>query len=184
MTTDIDPAAGDELLPAANMIFDHRTILHATPEQIWPWLLRLGKQRAGWYLPARLERRLPTRRRASRLIDPRFQDLKLGDRIPDYGGREDWLEVARLQPPHTLVYRTERRGRPFTWALLLTAAQPAGNELCMRFRGNVRSHGLRRHIIVTVGRFFDWLTGELMVKGLAERLEYSRHSISPPHADL
>jgi hypothetical protein len=171
MTTDLNPAAGDELLPVANMIFDRRITLDATPERIWPWLLQLGKHRAGWYLPARLERLLPARRRASRLIDARFQDLKLGDRIPDYGGRDEWLEVARLEPPVALVYRTERRGRPFTWALLLTAAEPGRSELRLRFRGHLRSQGWQRRAIVTAGGFFDWLTGALMVEGLAERLE-------------
>jgi len=170
------PAAGDELLPTANMIFDRRTTLDATPEQVWPWLLQLGKRRAGWYLPARPERLLPKRRRAVRVIDARFQDLTLGDRIPDYGGRDEWLEVARLEPPLILVYRAQRRGRPFTWALLLTAIEPGATELRLRFRGHVRSHGRQRQAIVIVGGFFDRLTGALMAEGLAERLRYASRS--------
>ena len=171
MTTGAGSAAADELLPDANMIFDHRATLHATPEQIWPWLLQLGKQRAGWYLPAGVERVLPKRRRAIRVIDPRFQTLQLGERIPDYGGPSDWLEATIIERPHTLVYRTERRGRPFTWALLLTATGPGSTELRLRFRGNVQSEGLQRHAIIAAGGFFDWLAGALMVKGLAERLK-------------
>jgi hypothetical protein len=173
MTGERIPAAGDELLPAANMVFAHRAVINASPEQVWPWLMQLGKGRAGWYLPARIERLLPERRRALHVVDARFQGLTVGDRIPDYGGRHDWLEVACLQPPHALVYRTERRGRPFTWALTLNSSQPRQTELRLRFRGHIRSQGLRRHMILATGGFFDWLTGALMVRGLQQRLEQS-----------
>jgi hypothetical protein len=37
------PAAGDDLLPEANLVFDHATVLDAAPERIWPWLVQLGK---------------------------------------------------------------------------------------------------------------------------------------------
>jgi hypothetical protein len=184
MTNRHSAAAGDELLPAANMILDHRATINAQAEQIWPWLIQLGKRRAGWYLPTRLERLVPERRHALRVIDPRLQNLTIGDRIPDYGGRDDWLEVARVEPPHTLVYRTERRGRPFTWALLLQSTQPGQSELRLRFRGHVRSRGLQRHAIVTAGGFFDWLTGAVMIQGLQERVDQAHASKSRPGTNI
>jgi hypothetical protein len=152
------------------MVFDHRSSIDASPEQIWPWLVQLGKRRAGWYLPAGLERMLPERRRAARRLDPRFQELGVGDRIPDYGGADAWLEVARLEPPHTLLYTSQRRGRSFTWALLLSQVGPGRTELRLRFRGEVRSQGISRRLIVGAGGFFDWATGALMVRGLRERV--------------
>ncbi len=151
------------------MVFDQHDVVEGTPEQIWPWLVQLGRGRGGWYLPARLERLLPASRRALRTLDPRWQ-LVLGDRIPDYGGRDEWLEVVRLDPPRALVYRSERRGRPFTWALLLTPADDGHTELRLRFRGQIHSRGLRRRLIIAGGGFFDWATGRLMVLGLQERL--------------
>jgi hypothetical protein len=45
---------GDERLPAAPLIMDRQARLPAPPERVWPWLLQLGKGRAGWYLPADL----------------------------------------------------------------------------------------------------------------------------------
>jgi hypothetical protein len=175
MNTHEPPAPGDELLPEANMVFDHAVLLDATPDEIWPWLLQLGKHRAGWYLPARLERFVPRGRRALRTLDPRLQQLAVGDRIPDYGGRDEWLEVAHLLAPHTLVFTSERRGRRFTWALLLAQHPDEGTELRLRFRGHIRSHGLQRRAILSVGGFFDWATGKLMVQGLRERLGTASH---------
>ena len=39
----------------------------AEPATVWPWLVQLGKHRAGWYLPRG--------RRAIRVLDPRGATL-------------------------------------------------------------------------------------------------------------
>jgi hypothetical protein len=161
---------GDELIPAANMTYDRRSAIDAAPQEIWPWLVQLGKHRAGWYLPARIERLIPPSRRAARTVLPQYQTVTPGDRIPDYGGRDEYLEVAIIEPPNVLVYRSQRRGAQFTWALLLTEQTPSQTELRLRFRGQITSTGLKRRVIVTGGDFFDWSTAELMVHGLRERL--------------
>ena len=163
---------GDDLVPDANLVLDRRREFAAPPQEVWPWLVQLGKRRGGWYLPARVERLLvPPRRRAARTIDPRWQTLSVGERIPDYGGREATLEVAILDPPSALVYRTERHGTAFSWALIVRGA-PSGRTLVhLRFRARVRSSGWRRRVLVTLGDLFDWITTELMLRGLAERVE-------------
>ena len=161
---------GDDLVAEANLVFDRRWVLNAAPEQIWPWLAQLGKRRAGWYLPRHVERLLPPRRRASRVILAEHQHLEPGRRIPDYGGPEEWLEVAHVDPPWALVYRTERRGTPFSWALLLTPRDPGGTELRLRFRARLKSTGPRRRAIVAFAALADGATSRLMVSGLRERL--------------
>jgi hypothetical protein len=170
------PAPGDDLIPDANMIFDRIAVIDASAGEVWPWLMQLGKRRAGWYLPQRLERALPPGRRATRRVDPRWQELGVGDRIPDYGGRDEYLEVARIEPGRALVYRSERRGAPFTWALLLEPQAPGVTALRLRFRGRLRSTGWRRHAIVTGGGVFDRATGALMLAGLRERVAAYRRA--------
>ena len=112
---------GDELIPDANIVFDRTRELAASPAEIWPWLVQLGKRRAGWYLPARVERIVPASRRGAWRVDPRWQTLGAGERIPDYGGRDAELEVASIDPARALVYRAERRGTRFSWALIRAA---------------------------------------------------------------
>lgn len=175
MTATPDPGRpGDELVADANMIFDRRWLIAAPPEQIWPWLVQLGKQRAGWYLPRRLEEIIPRGRRASRAILSEHQDLEVGRRIPDYGGRRAWLEVAHIEPPLALVYRTERRGTPFSWALLLTPRAPSSTDLHLRFRACLKSSGPRRRAIGFLGDVADGVTTALMIRGLRERLQADR----------
>lgn len=161
---------GDDLVADANMVFDRSRVIAAAPAQIWPWLVQLGKQRAGWYLPAALERAVPRSRRGARVLDPRWQRLSVGQRIPDYGGRRGYLEVAMLDPGRALVYRSERRGAVFSWALTLDALAPESTRVGLRFRGRVRSAGWRRRLIVAAGDLFDGVTSELMLRGLAERV--------------
>lgn len=161
---------GDDIVPGANMVFDRTRTIAATPEAIWPWLLQLGKRRAGWYMPRAVERFLPPGRRAIRHIDPRYTQLGIGTRIPDYGGRDAHLEVADIQAPTRLIYRDQRKGTPFSWAITLTADGDGHTDVHLRFRGRIRSTGLRRRLILAGAEFFDGLTGELMLRGLQERV--------------
>jgi hypothetical protein len=107
---------------------------------------------------------------------PSARDRALGDRIPDYGGRDEYLEVARIEPGRALVYRSEHGGAPFTWALLLEPRGPGATMLRLRFRGRLGSTGWRRRAIVTAGNFFDWSTGSLMLAGLRERVATYRRA--------
>src|SRR6478609_1431841 len=79
--------AGDAIVAEPNVVMDRAFTVPAAPEQVWPWLVQLGKKRAGWYLPASIERLLPPSRRALRRIDLAWQHLAEGDVIPDYGRR-------------------------------------------------------------------------------------------------
>ena len=40
---------GDELLPDATGQFTHSIVIAASPEKVWPWLVQMGCQRAGFY---------------------------------------------------------------------------------------------------------------------------------------
>lgn len=162
---------GDDVIPEAGLIFDRAATFRASPEQVWPWIAQLGKQRAGWYAPKRLERFIPPSRRAIRLIDERWQHLEPGDRVPDYGGPDEEFEVVSADPPHSLVYRSERKAGRFTWALVLSPADGGGTLLHARFRGTLTSTGLKRRVIERAGDFFDAVTVEIMFAGLRERVD-------------
>ena len=97
------PLLGDDVVPDADVVMDRAFTLAATPEEVWPWLVQLGKQRAGWYFPRRVERILPrtptcdayrrepvagpeTRRRHPRLRRS-ARDLRGGDGRPSARAR-------------------------------------------------------------------------------------------------
>jgi hypothetical protein len=172
---------GDDVVPHADPVLDRHLHLPAPPDQVWPWLEQLGRNRAGWYLPRRVERLLPAKGRALRRVDQRWLGLRVGDAIDDWGPGRPTFELLEIERPHHLVWWSERPRRPrrgvarppmrMTWALVLTPepGPPAGGtHLQLRLRldlgrpaGPVATYG---------GDAVDALTVWLLGKGLAERL--------------
>lgn len=178
MTAAMDPPyPGDDLIPDAVMVYDRIRTVNAPAENIWPWVVQLGKGRGGWYLTRPWERLLPSSWKASRTVEPKWQGLAVGDRVADYGmSKDDYFDVVAVDPPRALVYRSERYGAVYTWALLLREKQPVDDGAVetvvhLRFRGRIQSTGLKRRLIVTVGGWFDHWTAMPMLAGLAERAE-------------
>lgn len=138
------------------------------PEDVFPWLVQLGKGGAGWYLTRRLDRLLPRSRRAIRHIDPRWQSLSVGDVVPDYGGRNESFTVASIDPPRSIVYESRRRDTHISWAITLTAVGGgASTRVQLRLRAGPVKH---RRVWGSAGELLDMLTVAGMAAGVRERL--------------
>jgi hypothetical protein len=159
---------GDDLVPHPDVVMDRAFDLAASPDQVWPWFVQLGKKRAGWYLPRSVERFLPASRRALRRIEPTFQQLRVGSVIPDWGGKRETFEVAILEPPHVLVHTTQR-GRTFgSWAIVLTAYDGnAATHVQLRLR---LAPVKRKWLAGSAGELLDASTIAGLAAGLCERL--------------
>lgn len=165
--------AGDDIVAAADVVMDRAFTVPAPPEAVWPWVIQLGKRRAGWYLPRTVERFIPRSRRAARSIIPAWQRLQVGDVIPDYGGRDETFEVAVLNAPSTLVYRSQRRRTQVSWSITLTPTMdpPSGDRRDTRVHLRLRLGPVRhRWLAATGGGILDLLTIAGMAAGLSERL--------------
>jgi hypothetical protein len=163
------PRAGDDIVPAADVVMDRAFTVDASLDAIWPWLLQLGKGRAGWYLPRSVERFVPRGRRATRRLHDTWQHLVVGDVIPDYGGRDATFEVAVVRAPTVLVYRSQRGRTHVSWSITVTPLpdSPGRSRVHLRLRlARVR----HRWLAETAGDFFDALTIAGMAAGLRERL--------------
>ena len=164
------PLPGDDLVDA-DVVMDRGFDLSAPADDVWPWLVQLGKRRAGWYLPRAVERFVPPARRALRRIEPRWLHHEVGDVIPDWGGAGATFTLAAIDPPQTLLY-TSRRGRTdLTWCLhltpTLTPVGTTGTRVHLRLRlGPVK----RRRLAETVGGAFDAVTVVGLAAGLRERV--------------
>ncbi|MCY7394707.1 MAG: hypothetical protein LH468_00925 [Nocardioides sp.] len=163
---------GDDIVATSDAVMDRGFTVPGAPDSVWPWIVQLGKDRAGWYLPHRVERLLPRGRRAARHLDPRWQSLALGDVVPDWGGAEATFEVVLISAPTTLVYRSQRGRVQLSWAILLSeAAAAASPGPRTRVHLRLRLGPLRRPWLAdTVGDRFDLLTIAALAAGLGERL--------------
>ena len=59
---DVRPLPGDDLIPDAGVVLDRAAEFACSAEVLWPWIVQLGKDRAGWHLPDWLERLVRRRR--------------------------------------------------------------------------------------------------------------------------
>jgi hypothetical protein len=160
------PRPGDDLVPAPRIVMDRAFDLPAGPDAVWPWIVQLGKKRAGWYLPRVVEWLIPPSRRGLRRIDPRWQNNTVGTVVPDYGGRDETFTVAAIEAPHHLVYRSRRGQADVSWAIVL-GPTAGGTRIHFRLRvGPVR----HRWLIASAGEALDWLTIAGLAGGLRERV--------------
>ncbi|MBC7631505.1 MAG: hypothetical protein H7290_08550 [Flavobacterium sp.] len=162
------PRAGDDIVPGATVVMNRAFTLEAAREQVWPWFVQLGKQRAGWYLPRVVERLVPAGRRSLRHIDRELQRLSVGDVIPDWGGKDATFEVAILDSPSTLVHLSTRGRTHLSWAITLTGLSGGTTRVHLRLRMDNIKH---ERLAALGGGFVDWLTIVGLAAGLNERLD-------------
>ncbi len=171
---------GDDLVPDAIGQLDRATTLPAPVETVWPWIVQLGKDRAGWYLPRSVETLLPRARRALRRIDPQWQRVRVGDDVPDWGPGDPVLRAAVVDAPSALVWHSLRdrtaghrwpAGDPdradvlaISWTLALRAD---GADTRLHHRLRIRA---KHKQLVQVGGILDLATIVGMFAGLRERL--------------
>jgi proline iminopeptidase len=107
---------GRELIPDGTRASTMAATIAAPPEQVWPWLVQMGWDRAGWYSWDRLDN---GGRPSVREVHPEWQSLSVGDHLMDWspagpiaGPISAW-EVAALEPGRFSGLRGEMnlRGR-------------------------------------------------------------------------
>lgn len=98
---------GDELTPQTKRRATRAITIHATASEIWPWILQIGQDRAGFYSYTFLENLFRARMRNTYRIVPEWQQRRVGDDFwlapkHRYGGQAR-IVVARLKPERALV---------------------------------------------------------------------------------
>ena len=103
---------GSELIPDGIRAATMAVAIDAPPAEIWPWLVQMGGDRAGWYSWDRLDN---GGHPSAEEVHPEWQHLALGEWLSAWSPRglmRAW-EVAALEPERFLGLRglTDLRGR-------------------------------------------------------------------------
>jgi proline iminopeptidase len=106
------PYPGADLIPDSIRSATMAVTIEAPPSQVWPWLVQMGTDRAGWYSWDRLDN---FGRRSAEALHPEWQDIALGQHLAAKPDGSEWWEVAALEPEQFLGLRMslDLRGRPF-----------------------------------------------------------------------
>jgi hypothetical protein len=169
---------GDELVPEPKFQWNQAVTINAPAAEVWPWLVQIGNQRAGWYSWDGLHRLMGVagsvddpRGSANRIV-PELQNLKVGDEIrmmpADMGA--PGYQVVAIEPERALVtHIDDENGASWVWVL-----EPINGEttrLIVRFRQKWES-GLGNTLMF-------WIADELgslvmlpkTLSGIKERVE-------------
>ena len=150
------PGRGAELIPDGKRVSTMATTIDAPPSAVWPWLVQMGYDRAGWYSWDPLDHfGIPSARR----LHSEWQSLSLGQRLAATPDGKFWFEVAALEPERVLGLRVftshghERspggpRPRVFTDSIWEFALEPlAGGRTRLVVRVHAASRGLWNRLV-------------------------------------
>jgi hypothetical protein len=131
---------GDDVAPTARSVTTRAITIGAPPPAIWPWLVQMGQDRAGFYTHNWVERLLLSGIPDIEELHPEWQTLRAGDLVRtnrDIMGRALGWPVAGIDPERSLVLRSN--GWPVgTFAFVLEQADGQGTRLIVRDRADWR----------------------------------------------
>ena len=132
---------GDDLVPNPKFVWNQAITINAPASEIWPWVVQIGNQRAGWYSWDGIHRLLGVAgsvdypdRSADRII-PELQDLQVGDEIrmmPEDMGAPGYAVVS-IDPDRALVTHIDDENAA-TWVWVLEPIDAESTRLIVRFR--------------------------------------------------
>lgn len=177
---------GDELIPHAKAQITHHVDIEATPAAIWPWLVQMGRGRAGLYGHDWLDNGgAPS---ADEIV-PELQRLAVGDVIPLIADLSTGFEVLALERERALVLgalndldtlaplrfdapEPDRFWR-MTWAFALRPLDLQETRLTVRGRVDFASAEGRAHALLE-GAVHDFME-RAQLRHLKERAEGAAH---------
>ena len=164
--------------------------IEAPPLRVWPWLVQMGFDRAGWYSWDHLDRGgIPSEER----IHAEWQNIAIGDRLASAPDAGVWFEVAALEPLQFLALRASLelapRMRPFdprgqrprfysdsTWCFLLTELPGARTRLVVSGYASSRPRPLTAIADFVFWEPAHWIMQTRQFANLKRRSESSERS--------
>ena len=192
--------AGDDVIARPMVEWTRGTTIRRPPAEVWPWLVQMGYHRGGWYTSEWLDRVIwrVDARNAYRIL-PEFQDLAVGDVVPDGPDHAAYFWVRDIEPERALVYHSIRhpyRGHPvdpsdrgalrrlerslvdggtyldFSWVFILRPTGAQSSRLLIRTRANYAPRAIR-FAGVPLG-LVDAFFAHAILGGVKRRTESSR----------
>jgi hypothetical protein len=135
---------GDELVPTPRAQSTWAVTIEAPPDRVWPWLVQMGQDRAGFYTYEWFENGLLRLNihNADRLV-PEWQNITVGDRMWFYPERypikpRSGPRIVAIEPNRVLLLchqvTDDATTCPGTWQFVLEAGGENVTRLMLRAR--------------------------------------------------
>jgi hypothetical protein len=172
---------GDEFIPAPDSQQTMAVSIAARPDQVWPWLVQMGVDRAGLYSYTWVENGLLRLGvvNADR-VHPEWQDLKVGDIVAftpaNYPGGRQGPQVVALEKNQFLILDASPGAEPGritgTWQFVLRNHGDSNTRLLLRSRsGPGRPLPVRLIDLLLQPGYL--IMDRAMLRGIKERAERS-----------
>jgi hypothetical protein len=121
---------GDEIVPHPIFNATRAVTIDATPQDIWPWIVQIGFNRAGWYSYDLFDN---LGRHSSERIVPGLQHTDVGDLVPLGPGEGSGMFVKEFILNASMLWWTGKDGQT-TWAWGLYPTLNGTTRLVTRVR--------------------------------------------------
>ena len=176
---------GDELFPVYAGEATHAITIHASPQQVWPWLMQIGQDRSGFYSYTFLENVAGSDMPKVERLVPDWKPRAVGETVwfatPKRFGGQGRMIAAVVQPARSFVmvsandWNSLVAGKPAHEGFWSFTLEPSGNGQC-RLITRVRSGAPPTLMARAVGRLFwepmHFIMEQKMlrnIRGLSER---------------
>ncbi|MGE0170333.1 hypothetical protein [Nocardioides sp.] len=176
--------AGDDLVGEPRYRSTHAVTIGAPPEAVWPWLVQIGQGRGGLYSYDWLENLLGLDIHSANSIDPRLQELAVGDvvrLVPE--GTQPPLQFVVLDlkaPALLLLGPAGTRDEAFAaqlpypfWTFQLTPHGLGNSRLVVRFQADYEPTRLGDLAYQRLLRPVHFVMERKMLLGIRQRAECS-----------
>ena len=187
---------GDGLIAAPVEQCTRAITIAASPEDVWPWLVQMGADRAGFYSYDWLENLFGLDIHNADSVVHEWQQLEVGDIVWADGALTGGWVVERLVPGDALVMkvadvrtgravtRNEGVGFEFQWTFAVRPTPAGGSRLIIRERV-AYGRRLTRWVMSPVGLVSFVMTRKMLdgIRRRAEQATTGDRSGSPDHRD-
>jgi hypothetical protein len=129
---------GDDIEPGAQYVTTRAVTIQAPAEAIWPWLIQMGQDRAGFYTHNWVERLLRSGIPDTAEIRPEWQHLEVGDLVRtnhDIAGKPIGWPVVAVDPGRSLVVSSKNMPAG-TYAFVIEPLDGGASRLLVRDRAH------------------------------------------------
>lgn len=173
---------GDELVDEPSLDATRAITIWGTPAEIWPWLVQMGYERAGYYGYDLVENiGSSSGLRSADTIIPRLQDLRLGERVEI--SSVAYVTVADLAPNRYLLWASDDTPTTGSYLWSLEPIDREHTRLVSRVR--VR-YEMQFPLIILQGitEYADHVAIRRILHGIRTRVEGGRDSLWSQIAEM
>lgn len=162
---------GDEIVGQPSFNATRAVTIHASAEQIYPWIVQMGVTRAGWYSYDLLDN---LGRPSAETILPAHQTIHVGDLIPLSPDGKQGMRVKEFRQNQSMVWWDQKGDSSWAWGIYPEGETAARLVTRVRMKYRLFSPAILFNLLVEFGDLVMMRQCLLGIKRRAEAMPISQ----------